>query len=105
MWVVLAHAPRVIYRVAKELGATRIALGHHRDGHPRDVLPQPVLCGAHQGHAAEAGQRRRQSHRDRPLAYVPEHELIRYAQVKQFPIIPATCAARRITCSASRSRP
>jgi tRNA 2-thiocytidine biosynthesis protein TtcA len=24
----------------------------------------------------------------RPLAYVPEHELIRYAQVKQFPIIP-----------------
>ncbi len=33
----------VIYRVAKELGATRIALGHHRDDILRDLLPQPVL--------------------------------------------------------------
>ena len=78
----------VIYRVAKELGATRIALGHHRD----DILETfflnlffaarikampPKLVSDDGNHIVI-----------RPLAYVPEHELIRYAQVKQFPIIP-----------------
>jgi len=78
----------VIYRVAKELGATRIALGHHRD----DILETfflnlffaarikampPKLVSDDGNHIVI-----------RPLAYVPERELIRYAQIKQFPIIP-----------------
>ena len=38
----------------------------------------------------------------RPLAYVRERDLARYAEAMAFPIIPCTCAARRRICSASR---
>ncbi len=78
----------VIYRVAKEIGATRIALGHHRD----DILETfflnlffaarlkampPKLVSDDGNHVVI-----------RPLAYVSERDLERYAEVKQFPIIP-----------------
>ena len=78
----------VIYRVAKELGATRIALGHHRD----DILEtfflnlffaarlkaMPPKLVSDDGHHVVI----------RPLAYVSEQDLERYAQIRQFPIIP-----------------
>ena len=78
----------ILYRVASELGATKIALGHHRD----DILGTFFLNLFYGGKAK--GMPPKLVSDDgrhtviRPLAYVPETDLIAYAELKQFPIIP-----------------
>jgi tRNA 2-thiocytidine biosynthesis protein TtcA len=80
----------VLYRVAGELGATKIALGHHRD----DVLATFFLNLFHAGTLkAMPAKLRSDDGRHiviRPLAYVPEEDLAAYAEAKRFPIIPCT---------------
>ncbi len=78
----------VLYRVAGELGATRIALGHHRD----DIL-ETFFLNLFFGGKMKAMSPKLQSDDGkhvviRPLAYVSEADLEAYAEVKQFPIIP-----------------
>jgi tRNA 2-thiocytidine biosynthesis protein TtcA len=80
----------VLYRVAGELGATRIALGHHRD----DVLATFFLNLFYQG-TLKAMPAKLLSDDGRhvvirPLAYVAESDLAAYAEQKAFPIIPCT---------------
>ena len=80
----------VLYRVAGELGATKIALGHHRD----DILATFFLNLFHGGQlkAMPAKLRSDDGRRVviRPLAYVAEDDLAAYAEAKGFPIIPCT---------------
>jgi tRNA 2-thiocytidine biosynthesis protein TtcA len=78
----------VLYRVAGEIGATKIALGHHRDdilatfflnlffGGKLKTMP-PKLVSDDGRHVVI-----------RPLAYVRERDLARYADLMAFPIIP-----------------
>jgi tRNA 2-thiocytidine biosynthesis protein TtcA len=78
----------ILYRVADELGATKIALGHHRD----DIL-ETFFLNMFFGGKLKAMPAKLQSDDGkhvviRPLAYVKEADTNRYAQVKQFPIIP-----------------
>src|SRR5919108_5252795 len=80
----------VLYRVAEEIGATKIALGHHRD----DILATFFLNLFHGGQlkampaklVSDDGRRVV----IRPLAYVAEADLAAYAEAKRFPIIPCT---------------
>jgi tRNA 2-thiocytidine biosynthesis protein TtcA len=78
----------VLYRVASELGATKIALGHHRD----DILATFFINLFHGGKLK--GMPAKLISDDgrhvviRPLAYVAEDDLAAYAQAKRFPIIP-----------------
>ena len=77
-----------LYRYAAENGITKIALGHHRDdivetlflnlffGGKLKAMP-PKLLSADGRHVVI-----------RPLAYVPEREIERYARARQFPVIP-----------------
>jgi len=78
----------VLYRVAGELGATKIALGHHRD----DILGTFFLNLFYGGRIkAMPPKLVSDDGRNvviRPLAYIPEDDLARYSQVKRFPIIP-----------------
>jgi len=78
----------VLYRVASEIGATRIALGHHRD----DIL-ETFFLNLFFGGKMKAMSPKLQSDDGkhvviRPLAYVAEVDLEAYAAVRQFPIIP-----------------
>ena len=78
----------VLYRVAGELGATKIALGHHRD----DVLATFFLNLFHGGQLkAMPAKLVSDDGRHvviRPLAYAREDDLQAYAELRQFPIIP-----------------
>jgi tRNA 2-thiocytidine biosynthesis protein TtcA len=78
----------VLYRVAGEIGATKIALGHHRD----DILATFFLNLFHGGKLkAMPAKLVSDDGRHvviRPLAYVKEDDLARHAQVRGFPIIP-----------------
>ena len=80
----------ILYRVAGELGATKIALGHHRD----DML-QTFFLNMFFGSRLKAMPPKLVSDDGRnvvirPLAYVAETDLERWAGVRQFPIIPCT---------------
>ena len=78
----------IIYRTAKEIGATRIALGHHRDdmletlflnmffGGKIKAMP-PKLVSDDGNHVVI-----------RPLAYCTEADITRFARTMEFPIIP-----------------
>ena len=78
----------VLYRVASELGATRIALGHHRD----DILETFFLNLFHGGRLKAMPPKLVSDDGRhmviRPLAYCRERDLERYATQKAFPIIP-----------------
>jgi tRNA 2-thiocytidine biosynthesis protein TtcA len=78
----------VIYRVAGELGATKIALGHHRD----DILETFFLNLFFAARLKAMPPKLRSDDGRhiviRPLAYIAEEDLAHYAEVKQFPIIP-----------------
>lgn len=78
----------ILYRVASEEGCTKIALGHHRD----DILATFFLnffYGAKlKGMPPKLVSDNGEHMVIRPLAYVREKDLIRYAKLKQFPIIP-----------------
>src|ERR1041385_3686442 len=78
----------VLYRVASELCATKIALGHHRD----DIVATFFLNLFHGGQLKAMPAKLRSDDGKhvviRPLAYVAEAELAAYAEEKRFPIIP-----------------
>jgi tRNA 2-thiocytidine biosynthesis protein TtcA len=77
-----------LYRVAEEIGATKIALGHHRD----DILATLFLNLFHGGQLKAMPAKLRSDVGKhiviRPLAYVAEDDLLAYAEQRAFPIIP-----------------
>ena len=77
-----------LYRIATELGATKIALGHHRD----DIIETLFLNLFYTGKLKAIPPKLRSKDGRhlviRPLAFVKETDLARYAELRAFPIIP-----------------
>jgi len=80
----------VLYRVASELGATKIALGHHRDDMLQTLFMNMFFAARLKGMPAKLVSDDGKNIVIRPLAYVAEADLERWAAQKQFPIIPCT---------------
>jgi tRNA 2-thiocytidine biosynthesis protein TtcA len=78
----------VLYRLAGELGATRIALGHHRDDILETFFLNLFFGGKLKAMPPKLGSDDGRHVVIRPLAYVKERDLARYAEVRAFPIIP-----------------
>ncbi len=80
----------ILYRVAGELGATKIALGHHRDDILVTLLMNMFFGGRMKGMPPKLVSDDGRHVVIRPLAYVAETDLERWAQLRQYPIIPCT---------------
>ncbi len=80
----------ILYRVADELGATKIALGHHRDDILVTLLLNMFFGGRIKGMPAKLMSDNGKHIVIRPLAYVAETDLERWARHRAFPIIPCS---------------
>lgn len=78
----------ILYRVADELGATKVALGHHRDDILETLMLNMFYAGKLKGMPPKLRSDDGKHIVIRPLAYVPEKLLERYAVDMNFPIIP-----------------
>ena len=78
----------ILNRVAGELGATKTALGHHRDDILGTFFLNLFYGGRLKGMPPKLVSDDGRHVVIRPLAYVKEADLARYAQLRQFPIIP-----------------
>jgi len=78
----------ILYRVADELGATKIALRHHRD----DIVETLFLNMFYGGRLKAMPPKLKSDDGKhvviRPLAYCAEREIVRYARGREFPLIP-----------------
>jgi len=80
----------VLYRVAGELRATKIALGHHRDDILATFFLNMFFGGKMKTMPPKLVSDDGKNIVIRPLAYVRERDLARYAHLRQFPLIPCT---------------
>lgn len=78
----------VLYRVATELGATKIALGHHRDDILETLFLNMFFGGKMKAMSPKLVTDDGRHVVIRPLAYCREKDLAAWAGVRQFPIIP-----------------
>jgi tRNA 2-thiocytidine biosynthesis protein TtcA len=80
----------ILYRVASELGATKIALGHHRDDMVVTLLMNMFFGARMKGMPPKLVSDDGRHVVIRPLAYVAESDLERWAAHRRFPIIPCS---------------
>lgn len=78
----------ILYNFAAEIGATKIALGHHRDDIIETLFLNMFYGGKLKGMPAKLKSDDGRNVVIRPLAYCREKDIVEYAEMKRFPIIP-----------------
>jgi tRNA 2-thiocytidine biosynthesis protein TtcA len=79
-----------LYRYASENGITKVALGHHRDDIVETLFLNMFFGGRLKTMPPKLLSEDGRHIVIRPMAYVPEREIERYARARQFPLIPCT---------------
>jgi tRNA 2-thiocytidine biosynthesis protein TtcA len=79
-----------LYRFASENGITKIALGHHRDDIVETLFLNMFFGGRLKAMPPKLLSEDRRHIVIRPLCYVAERSIARYAAAREFPIIPCT---------------
>ncbi len=80
----------MIYRTAEELGATKIALGHHRDDMVETLFLNLFHAARLKGMPPKLLTNDRRHVVIRPLAYCAEADIAKFARGMEYPIIPCT---------------
>ncbi len=80
----------ILYKVAGELGCTKIALGHHRDDMLQTLFLNMFFGGKLKGMPPKLQSDNGEHIVIRPLAYVDERDIVKWAALREFPIIPCT---------------
>lgn len=78
----------ILYRTATELGCTKIALGHHRDDILQTLFLNMFYGGKMKGMPPKLMSDDGKHIVIRPLAYCREKDIVRFAEARQYPIIP-----------------
>jgi tRNA 2-thiocytidine biosynthesis protein TtcA len=78
----------ILYKTAKSVGATKVALGHHRDDMIETLMLNMFYGGKMKAMPAKLVSDNGEHVVIRPLAFCKESDLIQYSHFKQFPIIP-----------------
>lgn len=78
----------ILYKTAAEVGATKIALGHHLDDMVETLFLNMFHGARFKSMPAKLISDDKKNIVIRPLAYCREADLARYAEIKDFPIIP-----------------
>ena len=78
----------IIYKVASEVGANKIALGHHRDDIVETLFLNLFFSASMKSMPPKLATNNKQHIVIRPLAYCAEKDIAAYARQMQFPIIP-----------------
>jgi len=79
-----------LYRYAAENGITKVALGHHRDDIVETLFLNMFFGGKLKAMPPKLRSEDGRHIVIRPLAYVAEHDIERYARTREFPLIPCT---------------
>lgn len=78
----------LLYSFAEEIGATKVALGHHRDDIMETLFLNLFYGGKLKGMPPKLLSDDGKHILIRPMAYCKEEDIIEYAEIKEFPIIP-----------------
>ena len=78
----------ILYNYAEKIGATKIALGHHRDDIVETLFLNMFYGGRLKAMPPKLLSDDKRNVLIRPLAYCKEKEIERYAELRNFPIIP-----------------
>ncbi|MGJ8689354.1 MAG: tRNA 2-thiocytidine(32) synthetase TtcA [Gammaproteobacteria bacterium] len=77
-----------LYTYAKKIGATKVALGHHREDIVETLFLNMFFGGTLKAMPPKLLSDDKQNILIRPMAYCSEQEISRYAGLREFPIIP-----------------
>ncbi len=85
----------ILYRVARELGCTKIALGHQMDDVVSTLLLNMFYGGRIKGMPPVLRSDDKQNIVIRPMVYVREYEIAKWARIREFSLAPKNlCGAR-----------
>jgi tRNA 2-thiocytidine biosynthesis protein TtcA len=85
------HRRKALFQAAQRLGCSKVALGHHADDLAQTTLLNLVYHGRLETMAPKVSLFGGEIVVVRPLVYVPEKELVRFARACGFPVEESTC--------------